>query len=393
MFTLSRKLLFITIFCLTLTLSCFAADAETMYHTEYCFTEADFCIGDMGSADGIFVTAVPDSAIATVKLGNRIIRAGDVLSSEVLQTLRLIPNCTENCTAAFSFLPIFGKTLADPATLTVKIQTGKNEAPKASNVEFETYKNIANDGALNAVDPEGGTLTYQITEAPKRGKVSISDDGTFVYTPGKNKVGEDRFSYTATDDAGNVSKPATVNIRILNPSEKMTFEDMSEDLNQFEAMWLKEKGLYGGKQIGTKLCFNPTENVSRGEFVVMAMQLLDISVTDNETITVFSDQNAAPQWMQPYLTAAFRNGYIRGEKSEDGLIFRPNEAISGQEAAVILQNMLNLPITASVTNTTMPFWSARSVMALTEAGILTDFTAEQLTFNEVATLLYQVHFI
>ena len=106
MFALSKKLLFITALCLVFTITCFAADAETMYHSEYCFSASDFCIGEMGSVDGIFVTSVPADTIATIKLGNRTIRPGDVLSADALEDLRLIPNCTENLAAAFSYLPI-----------------------------------------------------------------------------------------------------------------------------------------------------------------------------------------------------------------------------------------------------------------------------------------------
>lgn len=390
MFAFSRKLLFFTALCLALSLPCFATDAETMYYTEYCFSASDFCIGDMGSVDGIFVTAVPVDSVATVKLGERIIRAGDVLSADALENLRLIPNCSENCRAAFSYLPIFGNSVAEPATLTVKIQTGKNEAPKASNVEFETYKNISNDGKLSATDPEDGILSFQITEAPKHGKVTLKEDGTFVYMPEKNKVGEDRFVYTATDDAGNVSKPATVNIRIMNPTSKMTFEDMLDDLNHFEAVWMSENGLYGGKTVGAKLCFCPKETVTRGEFLVMAMQVMNVPLQENESVSAFADYEEVPTWMRSYLSTAFRNGYIRGKSSGDKLYFYPNQPITGQEAAVILQNMLNLPISVSVTNTTMPIWSVRSVMALSEAGILMDYSACELSYTEIANLFYQI---
>lgn len=390
MFAISRKLFLVLMLCCTLACSIFAAERETMYDTEYCFSEADFCNHDMGDVDGIFVTAVPEQTVATIKLGERTICAGDVLNASALENLRLIPHSTENCTATMTYFPIYGQTLAASAEVTIKIQNGKNDAPKAHNVEFETYKNIANDGKFNATDPEGGLLTYQIVDAPKQGSVQISDDGTFVYTPEKNKVGEDRFTYTATDDAGNVSKTATVNVRILKPTEKMTFADMTESMDQYEAMWLKECGLYGGRKIGTQVCFCPENSVSRGEFVVMAMEFLNIPGEDADAVSVFADASDIPSWMQPYLGTALRSGYIRGQQTENGLTFRASDPITQQEAAVIMQNMLKFPVTAAVTTTDLPDWSARAVLALSNAGIQIDYSSEALTYRQMATLFHQI---
>ena len=85
-------------------------------------------------------------------------------------------------------------------------------------------------------------LTYQLVKEPKRGTVELHDDGSFTYTPGKNKVGKDSFVFTATDPAGNVSNEACVKIRILKPADKATYQDMSGDKDAFAAMWLKDQG-------------------------------------------------------------------------------------------------------------------------------------------------------
>lgn len=380
-----RKILACTAICLLLCSAASAADGQTMYNAQYCFSEADFRTNE-GSVDGIFVTAVPDASVAVVRLDNRTIRPGDVLSAQSLERLTLVPNSSENCTVVIDYQPICGRELLAPAQVTVRIQNGKNETPTVSNVTFETYKNIANDGKLSASDPEGGQLTYQIVDQPKRGDVKLSNDGTFLYTPKHNKVGEDRFTYTATDDAGNVSKPATVSIRILNPTEKMSFSDMNGDTGHFEAMWMLESGLYGGKTVGAKQCFCPNDTVSRGEFLVMAMELLKIEPQADAKST-FADAENAPVWMRPYVATAAQMGLVRGRT--DGS-FCPNEAISAQEAAVMLQNMLNLPVPASSYRSGLPAWSAKSVMALSDAGISADYSTQSLTYAQAADLLYQI---
>ena len=94
--------------------------------------------------------------------------------------------------------------------MTLKIGSGKNEAPTAQDSDFETYKNIAAPVPLSIQDPENDELTVTIVSQPKRGTVEVSDDGTVTYTPTENKVGKDSFTYTVTDTAGNVSEEATV---------------------------------------------------------------------------------------------------------------------------------------------------------------------------------------
>lgn len=388
MHAISRKILFLCLVCLLLSSLVCAADAETMYDAEYCFCEADFCDAEMGPVDGIFIRSIPSEDVATVMLGDRSIRPGDVLSAASLEQLRLIPKAEHNCSVELSYLPIYGTHLTEPSVVTIRIHSGKNEAPSAENVEFETYKNIPNDGKLMASDSEGGKLTYQLVDMPKRGDVKLSDDGSFLYTPKKNKVGEDRFTYTATDDAGNVSKPATVNIRILTPTEKMTYADLKGSTIEFEAMWLNEQGLFGGDRIGAKNCFHPEMAVSRGEFLVMAMELLDI-LPEAQPVS-FVDAKEAPQWMQAYMAGALRKGLIHGKQSDNGLCFFPNAPISPQEAAVMLQNMLELPVSVSHLESDYPHWASKAVHALSSLGIETDFHAEQLSRAEAAKLLYRI---
>ena len=56
-----------------------SGSSETLYSAEYCFAEADFHADTLADLRGIFVTGVPDAAVATVQLGQREILPGDVL--------------------------------------------------------------------------------------------------------------------------------------------------------------------------------------------------------------------------------------------------------------------------------------------------------------------------
>lgn len=389
MHTALSKIILAVLCCLILGMTAFAADGETLYNAEYCFSEADFSTEAMGEVDGILVTGVPDSSMAEIRLGNRIILPGDVLSDLILNELRLVPVSRESCNAVLSYQPVYGSRLGDPAMLTIRIQSGRNDTPKAISSEFETYKNIENNGQLSASDPEEGELIYSLEEPPRRGKVKVKADGSFLYTPDKNKVGEDRFTFTVTDEAGNVSRPAAVNIRILSPSDQMTFADMEDSTDCFEAMWMEQQGLCSGRKIGTEYCFCPDEPVSRGEFLVMSMKLMNLPVKNKEQ--TFSSEEPVAAWMQPYLSEAVRRGIIRGERAGEQLHYRMEDGVTDREAAVMLQNMLHLPVPAGRMESTQPAWSAQPVLALRDAGIREEYSGRTLTRIEAARLLYQVN--
>ena len=341
-----------------------AAGPETLYPIAYCFRETDFRAATLSDLNGIFVTSVPEADVATVCLGERVIRAGDVLPVSVLGELELLPVSTGGQEAALCYCPIRGTALGEPAQVTIRIRSAKDAAPKADDAELETYKNIPNDGRLTGSDPEDTNLTFQLAEEPKRGKVELQENGSFVYTPAKNKVGEDSFTFTVTDAAGNVSHPATVRITVKKPSECRAFADLTGSLDQFEAMWTAAAGLTGGRSIGGTLCYLPQETVSRAEFLVMAMELLDVPVDDTLQVSGFADADDAPAWLQPYLASAMRRGIVNGMVSERGLVFRPNEPVTAGQAAVMLQNLLELPVSAAVSQTDAPYWAASSMQAL-----------------------------
>lgn len=357
----------------------------------YCFSQADFS-GTL-ALDGIVITQVPAASEGTVTYGARTLRAGDVLTADALDSLVLTAASSEDTNAAITYLPVSGGIVGTPATLSLHLGKAKNEAPTAAAQSFETYKNIALQEALDASDPEGGALTYAVTAQPKRGTVSISEDGTFTYTPKKNKVGSDSFTYTVTDDAGQTAE-ATVSIEILKPTDKTTFADMSGDPDEFVALWLKDQGIYGGETLAGSLYFHPDDTVTRGEFLVMVMDLLEISPETDELVSGFADESDTPAWMRPYIVSALRSGIVSGVNSADGLVFRPTAELTRAEAAVMVNNILGLSgddaLSVFSAEGDVPAWARSAVSALAEADVLNASGSylEPITMRECARLLY-----
>jgi hypothetical protein len=233
-------------------------------------------------------------------------------------------------------------------------------------------------------------MTYTIVRGPKRGQVEVSADGTFVYTPKKNKVGVDSFTYCAADPAGNVSRVATVTVQVLKPSDAKQYADTQNTACRFTAEWMRHTGLFTGESINGQLCFQPEKTVSRGEFVAMLVKALEIPLEDHSTLSLPSD---APLWLQPYLAAALRAGLTAGLPDADSF----SEAITGAEAAVMLQNALDLTIsqntledrsTSVQEGEAVPAWAAVSLSVLEENEIyVSAFNA--LTRSDVSQILYE----
>ena len=352
------------------------------------FSESD-------TLEGVYVASVPSQLDAEVSLGARTLRAGDVLDRSMLSQLLVLPAENRDASCERVYCPIEGGEVQPSRALELSILTGKNEAPVCRDVKFETYKNIANTGVLSASDPEGDTLTYQLVKEPKRGTVDIAPDGGFTYTPAQNKVGKDVFTYTATDSAGNVSNVANVTVKIVKPTDKAMYQDLAGDTLAYTAMWLKDRGVYTGKRIAGNLCFEPEGTLTRGEFLVMAMKLLGAEPESARLTSGFADESKTPAWMRPYIVSAFKSGMVSGVTSPDGMVFRPSSNLTRAEAAVMLQNILDLPQSQEAAvfseDCAVPVWAQASVSALESAGISIPVTtsAENLTRREAAELLYE----
>ena len=83
-----------------------------------------------------------------------------------------------------------------------------NQIPTTAPVQIKTLVNGQIEGTLGAVDPEGDTLSYVLTEIPQGGTVQINPDGTYIYTPGPDYPGADRFTVAVNDGGFNILDPS-----------------------------------------------------------------------------------------------------------------------------------------------------------------------------------------
>ena len=384
-----RFLALLAALCCLLGMASFVSASEVEAGGVYCFTPEDFSTEEAPLA-GICITALPEPAAGTVMLGARVLRPGDILTAEQVAQMTFCPILSDRDTVAtVTYLPIYQGHVATSATMTLAIRGREDKAPVAEDSALETYKNIENSAVLKVTDPEGQPLTYTVTRQPRRGTVTIREDGTFTYTPKKNKVGIDSFTYTAADPAGNVSREATVTVTILKPTDATPYTDTQGKDCRFSAEWMKNTGIFVGENVAGAVCFQPEKAVTRGEFVTMLVKTLAIPVEQDAVYTGYADE--IPDWLRPYLAAAVRSGLVSGLPESE--TFGPHEPITGGEAAVMIQNALDLQpgdTPALAGNQELPGWAESAMKTLYSNGILLGCT-EPLSRADAADVLYLVY--
>ena len=351
--------------------------------SKYCFSAGDF----PESITGVCLTRLPETREGALMLGTRVLRTGDILTAEQAARMVFVPTpAQQSRVLEVSYLPIL-ETHVDAVQTAVLSIAGKEDLPPvAEDSAGETYKNIPNTGTLKVQDPEGQPLTFTVSRQPRRGTVEIAQDGSFTYTPKKNKVGIDSFTYTASDPAGNVSREATVTMTILKPSEAPQYADTAGQSYRFAAEWMKNTGIFVGETLNGTPCFQPEKPVTRGEFLSMLVKALEIPTQEELTVTGCTDE--IPSWLRPYLTAAIRSGLTAGLPNQT--VFGADAPVSGGEAAVMLQNALELAPVSQEEAETVPTWAGPALSALEEAGIVLS-QDDPLTRGQAAEILYTVH--
>ena len=351
--------------CLALALVCILAltpvgsAAEVDCDSVYCFSPEDF--GE--DLTGICITGLSNDSGALL-LDSRVLQPGDILTADQISRMTFHPLRTEEDTSAeVSYLPVFRDQVSENAAMTIGIRGKIDQPPVAEDAAFETYKNLSLTERLKVSDPEGQSMTFTVTRQPRRGDVTISEDGSFTYTPKKNKVGVDSFVYTATDPAGKISREATVTITILKPSDATQYTDTMGRDCRFAAEWMRHTGIFVGEQVGDKSCFSPDREVSRGEFVAMLVNALDIPTEEELAVTGYTDET--PKWLQPYLAAAIRSGLTAGLPDQE--TFGADMTVTCGEARTMLRNALDV----------------------TELEVLAQSDDLPLTRGEAARMLYQ----
>lgn len=109
----------------------------------------------------------------------------------------------------------------------------------------------------------------------------------------------------------------------------------------YAATALAENGIFTTEMVGGAYVFSPERYVTRGEFLSMCMTLSGDELLSGVAATGFADDAEIAEWLKPYVATALMDGVVSGYSVSGGAVFEPNEAVTWQEAAVMLDNVLD----------------------------------------------------
>ncbi|KNH15423.1 hypothetical protein ACS78_26955, partial [Priestia megaterium] len=134
------------------------------------------------------------------------------------------PNLNYNGMDTFGVLVSDGKGGASLSTVTLTI-VPVNDPPVGGDRAVTTTINIPVTSSIPASDPDNVTLTYTLQLNPNNGNVVISQDGTFIYTPNNNFIGNDQFTILITDPEG-ATALSTIFVTVLETNGTTTSQDL-----------------------------------------------------------------------------------------------------------------------------------------------------------------------
>ena len=244
-------------------------------------------------------------------------------------------------------------------------------APVVENLTITTYRDVPYEAQFRVTASEGD-VTFAVAEEPKKGTVAIEGD-RFIYTPEEGVTGSDSFTYTATDSTGRTSLPAAVEVSIEKPKSGVCYADTEGSPAAAAAQYLAEAGIFTGAKIGENYYFEPDRTVSRGEFLALVMETAGREVTD-VTMTGFCDDESIPTWAKAYAAAGVADGIVQGKTTAQGAAFQGEEPITFNEAATVLNRMLNLgDVELDVwfaDREAVPSWAAQAVGNMEALNVL-----------------------
>ncbi|NUQ65944.1 MAG: tandem-95 repeat protein, partial [Pirellulales bacterium] len=147
---------------------------------------------------------------------------------------------------SFTYVANDGQADSNVATVTISVAR-LNTAPTAVDDAYsmtagETLS-VAEGGLLaNDTDGEGDPLVVAVVAEPSNGTLVLNADGSFEYTPAEGFIGDDVFTYVASDGQAE-SNVATVTISVVAANEAPTAEDDSYSVDAGLVLAITENGV------------------------------------------------------------------------------------------------------------------------------------------------------
>lgn len=162
--------------------------------------------------------------------------ANGSVTIETDNTVTYSPNANYSGPDTFTYIGTDGTSQSNSATVSIMVRQ-VNDPPTADDDSASTMRDVPVDIDVlsNDDDIEGSELSVGSVTQPAHGSV-VNNNTNVTYTPSPGYVGDDSFTYTASDGAAN-SNLATVSITISAPGPTSLFTDGFESGNLTVGGW------------------------------------------------------------------------------------------------------------------------------------------------------------
>jgi len=218
------------------------------------------------------------------------------------------PNLHYMGSDSFSYQASDGVSNSSTVTDTISVT---DNAPAANNDSYnlpnaQSFSTTAATGVLaNDVDIDGDTLTASLVTNPGHGTLTLNSDGSFTYTPNAGWIGQDSFTYTASDG---VLTSNTATVTLDTQYSILGIEDQTKvpvDVVQASRQILGDS--QGAPATATNLSVSYSSVAGQPDAVIEAQVTMSNASPVMETVTASLTFNGTAQ-PSTYFTLSSLNG-------------------------------------------------------------------------------------
>ncbi len=376
----------------------------------YRFKKTDFStefgLLNAGTLSSVVIETMPETTKGVIRFNTATIELLPyTVSLSQIGLLTFTPPTDFIGTATFTWT---GKVDSDAneTVFTTNIIVQEPTTVTALNDSFEVDKNTTLNGTLKV--SQDVDVVFAIVTDPTHGTISNLnvETGEFAYIPNADYTGADQFTFKASyenADGDTVeSNVATISINVQEAGNVIPFHyvDMQKHWANYSASHLAAMDIFVGEKISNEYFFRPETPITRADFVMYMLSVLDIPARDKTVSFTFADDATIEDWLKPYIYTAYQESIINGSLENGKIYFNPNSPITRVEAAKIINDSMKFKVqnTATLKFTdvnSIPSWATTSVKNMVGYEIIKGYDdntfrpMNNINKGELAEMLYK----
>ncbi|MEM7790578.1 MAG: Ig-like domain-containing protein, partial [Verrucomicrobiota bacterium] len=166
----------------------------------------------------------PDGGVLSISSVTALSNGNVVINPD--ETITFTPATGYSGDAGFDYTIVDTDGVFTTASVSVEVSP-INNAPVPENLSFNLNEDTELSGALVAVDPDGDDIIFGLVESPLNGNLTVTENGSFTYTPNSDFNGADSFTYSVSDGLKNSSALVDIIVEAVNDAPAAQGESLN----------------------------------------------------------------------------------------------------------------------------------------------------------------------